>query len=220
MDYKQKYEQSLERARSFSQRWQGIEATDSELALQELKEIFPELKESEDEKIRKEIIQSIQENMCVIHKDKCIAWLEKQGKVKHTCRNCQTFQDLHQNCPHSPIYQYTNLTEAHKHLDDETNCEFWLEKQGEQKPADKKYTFNALPRLLDMIQPTDRAKAYCQKLIDILIQEGYNVDAKIVGTCLKRMNGEKVAMTTMDEQKPTDKVEPKFKVGEWITIKE
>lgn len=41
-------------------------------------------------------------------------------------------------------------------------------------------------------------------------------DAKIVGECLKQMNGEKVAMATMDEQKPVDKVEPKFKVGDWV----
>lgn len=82
MDYKEKYKEALERARIFIKRWNGIEATDSELVLQELKEIFPELKESEDEKIRKEIIQSIQDDMCVIHKDKCIAWLEKQGEQK------------------------------------------------------------------------------------------------------------------------------------------
>lgn len=43
-------------------------------------EKFPELKESKDEKIMKEIIQSIQDNMCVIHKDECIAWPEKQGE--------------------------------------------------------------------------------------------------------------------------------------------
>lgn len=78
-----------------------------------------------------------------------------------------------------------------------------LGKQCEQKPADKKYTFNAIPRLLSMIQPTDRAKAYCQKLIDILIQEGYSADAKIVGNCLKQMNGEKIAMATMDKQEPS-----------------
>ena len=81
-------------------------------------------------------------------------------------------------------------------------CIAWLEKQGEQNPANKEYTFKAIPRLLEMIQPTDRAKSYCQKLIDSLEQEGYITDAKIVSDCLKQMNGEKVAMATMDEQKP------------------
>lgn len=71
----------------------------------------------------------------------------------------------------------------------------------EQKPADKEYTFKAIPRLLEMIQPTDRAKSYCQKLIDSLEQEGYSTDAKIVRGWLKKMNGEKVAMATMDGQR-------------------
>jgi hypothetical protein len=82
------------------------------------------------------------------------------------------------------------------------DCLDWLKKQGEQNPANKEYTFKAIPRLLEMIQPTDRAKSYCQKLIDSLEQEGYITDAKIVSDCLKQMNGEKVAMATMDEQKP------------------
>lgn len=72
----------------------------------------------------------------------------------------------------------------------------WLEKQGEQK----EYTFKSLPRLLDMIEPTSKAKAYCQKLIDALVKEGYTTDAKIVGECLKAMNGENVPMAIMDEE--------------------
>lgn len=45
---------------------------------------FPELREAENEKIRKEIIQSIKDNMIVTHKEKCLAWLEKQGQVKES----------------------------------------------------------------------------------------------------------------------------------------
>lgn len=69
-DYKKKYEEALERAKCYK----GLIA--------EMKIVFPELQENEDEEIRKEIIQSIQDNMCVIHKDKCITWLEKQGEQK------------------------------------------------------------------------------------------------------------------------------------------
>ena len=76
----------------------------------------------------------------------------------------------------------------------------WLEKQGKET-SEKEFTFKALPRLLDMIEPTDRAKSYCKKLIDSLQTEGYSVDAKIVGKCLKQMNGEKVAMAVMDTEK-------------------
>ena len=48
----------------------------------EIEAIFPELKESEDERIRKEIIESIKGQMVVVHPEKCIAWLEKQGEQK------------------------------------------------------------------------------------------------------------------------------------------
>jgi len=86
----------------------------------------------------------------------------------------------------------------------------------------KEYTFKSLPRLLDMIEPTSKAKAYCQKLIDTLVKEGYTTDAKIVGECLKKMNGEDIPMAIMDEkhseQKSNGKTERKFMVGDWITF--
>lgn len=65
----------------------------------------------------------------------------------------------------------------------------------------KEYAFKSLPHLLELIEPTSMAKTYCQKLIDSLVKEGYFTDAKIVGKCLKRMNGEDVPMAIMDEKK-------------------
>ena len=71
------YDEALERMKS----WVRGERPECFTEAQKVAEfIFPELKESDDERIRKEIIQSIRDNMCVIHKDKCIAWLEKQGE--------------------------------------------------------------------------------------------------------------------------------------------
>jgi len=75
----------------------------------------------------------------------------------------------------------------------------------ENQSKQKEYTFKSLPRLLEMIEPSSRAKAYCQKLIDTLIEEGYSTDAKIVGECLKQMNGEDVPMAVMDENKGEQK---------------
>ena len=152
-------------------------------------------------------------------------WLEKQGEQK-----------LADKVEPTPIFRigdtlkrkgkdYTFIVDrilgGCYHCDHKNGAFFPIVEQDEwelveQKPADKEYTFKAIPRLLEMIEPNDRAKAYCQKLIDSLTQEGYATDAKIVGECLKQMNGEKVAMATMDEQKPADKVEPKFKVGDWV----
>lgn len=173
MDYKEKYEQALEYMRTVYHTLTGA-------AKEDVEHHFPELKESEDEKIRKELIQylkdypnlpngdysrndffswlekgkvntlqkeewnandvwnynQIMDILQEYNRTELMDWLEKQGKVKHTCRKCQTFKDLHQNCPYSPIYQCTDFAEAHKRLDDETHCEFWLENQGEQKPAE------------------------------------------------------------------------------------
>ena len=79
MDYKQKYEEALEIAKYYKER-------DN---IQFLEDIFPELKESEDERIRKEIIAylDVQE---VLAQGKYgdfkewIAWLEKQDEQKST----------------------------------------------------------------------------------------------------------------------------------------
>jgi len=190
-----------------------------------------ELKESGDEKIRRNIIAALKGEGyydCDLTNE-CIAWLEKQGEQKPTLPKWKYKND---NTPllrdslilnkygcvaQSPsgalvsdvwVIDYDELAKLPKEE---------IEKQGEQKPKDR-YTFKSIPRLLEMIKPTDRAKAYCQKLIDSLLQEGYATDAKIVSNCLKQMNGEKVAMATMDEQKPTDKVEPKFHEGDWIVF--
>lgn len=94
----------------------------------------------------------------------------------------------------------------------------WLEKQGTtQKP----FTFNSLPRLLGMIEPSDRAIAYSNKLADSLENEGYTTDSKIVRESIKMMRGEKIPLATMDETeeestgKP-NKVSPKFVVFSWV----
>lgn len=88
-DYKKKYEDALERAKKYYNRELYAECNGSLV-----EDIFPELKESEDERIRKEILQSIQDNMCVIHKDKCISWLEKQdsiGKINEKLRQYREY---------------------------------------------------------------------------------------------------------------------------------
>ena len=80
MDYNEKYKRALERAKKLYE--QGT-ITES------LGYVFPELQESEDEKIRKELIEHIKANKeadYVLFKkfspDDVIAWLEKQGEKK------------------------------------------------------------------------------------------------------------------------------------------
>jgi len=80
-------------------------------------------------------------------------------------------------------------------------------KEVQEEPVSDRFVFKAIPRLLEKIEPTDRAKAYTAKLADTLEVEGYSTDAKIVRESLKIMNGEKVPMATMDEEPVSDDFE-------------
>lgn len=84
MDYKEKYEQSLERLKGL------IEVTrEDKCAIMEedIINIFPELKESEDERIRKELIfylgdmpEDTELRNGITNRD-VLAWLEKQSEM-------------------------------------------------------------------------------------------------------------------------------------------
>ena len=77
------YDEALEQARRFHRAFisgHNYPAADIKASYEA---IFPELKESEDEKVRKEIISALK---YANHKgvyDKHLAWLEKQGEQKH-----------------------------------------------------------------------------------------------------------------------------------------
>jgi len=79
MDYEKKYKEALERAKE----WYNETEPDSYTCIVE--SIFPELKESEDERIRKEIIRILKGETGYSSKediDKYVTWLEKQGEQK------------------------------------------------------------------------------------------------------------------------------------------
>ena len=84
MDYEKKYKEALERAKRFMSIRDVSPEEDPFIVAKELcEEIFPELAESEDEWIRKEIIKFIQDfcNPCDPDCDKWIAYLEKQKET-------------------------------------------------------------------------------------------------------------------------------------------
>lgn len=86
MDYEKKYNEALERMKS----WVKGEHPECFTEAQKAAEfIFPELKENKDEKIRKALLKMMHDTPNVecetiynIHKEECIAWLEKQGGQK------------------------------------------------------------------------------------------------------------------------------------------
>lgn len=90
MEYEKKYKEALERARALRN-----EAIEKEYAVDYIKDyetIFPELAESEDERIRKDIVALIEfgltEGSAVspgshTTKEEALVWLEKQREREH-----------------------------------------------------------------------------------------------------------------------------------------
>lgn len=86
MNYEQKHQEDLEAAKS----WLAIaKENNNTIAIQILEKFFPELKESKDEKIRKEIYRYFRDLQLSrdrefspsISIDEILAWLEKQDKT-------------------------------------------------------------------------------------------------------------------------------------------
>ena len=114
MDYKQKYIDALERARKFSEKPMQEDSADI------VEYIFPELKESEDERIKRVIRGWIYTRPASffdngISKEEILAWLEKQGVQKNTHKR--------------------EIDDAY--LQGICDAKHEIEIQGEQKPADK-----------------------------------------------------------------------------------
>jgi hypothetical protein len=75
-----KYDKALEELRGLLE---GIREEKREILEEDITSIFPELKESEDEKIRKRIIHALHGDVLDMEEtNKAIAWLEKQGEQK------------------------------------------------------------------------------------------------------------------------------------------
>lgn len=90
MDYEKAYKEVLEKIREGLQPLpDGTKISGVTRAF--LEEVFPELKESEDEKIRKAVIEMIHDTPSIeceenynVCKNDILVWLEKQGEKKPT----------------------------------------------------------------------------------------------------------------------------------------
>ena len=93
------YDKALERARAIN----NGKDVDVESGTTICEYIFPELKESEDEKIKKDLIQWVDEFPDTIwrghYKEDIIAWLEKQGEDKKEINNFDVLPGLYK-CIH------------------------------------------------------------------------------------------------------------------------
>jgi len=122
MNYKQKYKEALERAKYLKENTDSVGALDISTCFEQ---IFPELRESEDERIRKALFEhfgtyhsgSAITNDVVV--EDVLTWLEKQGEKETLCDKCRKEQ---------PSHSCQDITALER-------CA--LEKQGEQKPTNK-----------------------------------------------------------------------------------
>lgn len=169
IDYKEKYEKAVHAAMLAKQ------DTESAVTVQTLEEIFPELRESEDERIRKEILTAFSsghDNSDIyghgITYGQVRAWLEKQGRLMKALQISNA--------------KIGELIEKNYYLKEQ------LEKQVENNMGISEATKKKLEDNLNKALEKETPESW-NKFLD---EQG--------------------------EQKPAD--ETKFKVGEWITIKE
>ena len=141
MDYEKAYITALARAR-------GIHSFSSDPAeIKRMEDIFPELRESEDERIRKELTQYLikskeNERAGSLHGnfDEWIVWLEKQEVQKEDVYTKEFWGEIRKNlfdflqelCECGTNTNFDRWTKS-----DCVNWLLWVEKQSEQKSIDK-----------------------------------------------------------------------------------
>lgn len=194
------YDEAIERAK----KWYNAPNSDKmpTYTNRVIEEIFPELCESEDERIRKELIDIVKKSPITFafeDKNKVLAWLEKQGnkdkliqelgeyKVKYTQEVLNEYLNIN-NKDNERLRKTTIdfLKEfADKGYENAIECIDWLEKQGNQKlPIEK------LPSEMITIGESlgfttqEECDEYNKMVSDLIMSDG--------------------------------KDKPKFKVGDWI----
>ena len=155
------YDEAIERAKKWHNA-SNIDKIDSRI----IEEIFPELKESDGEKIKNAILNHLkkmwgncQDNVCGVHVEDAIDWLEKQGEQASS----------------------------------QTNERAWL-----YLVSDVLTWKDGIGQYLDDPRVQELAKRLCSEYT----QKLYNP-----------------SNTRKNEQKSTDKIEPRFKVGDWVVNK-
>lgn len=211
MDYKQKYEQALERARK-------VHTTNVDENKKSTEYIFPELKESGDERIRKALIQHIRYKVSVIsgwRKEELIAWLEKVAVPSP--QDWNDYKDKPVELWNAYVRGLANGEEVGKNAVKNRPSDYGLEKQGKQKSTEihpifrvGDYIKNKKTNNKVLIEQLDvKSKAYCYTSYDgaAVIHSDFPFSKQDEWELI----GQKIV-----EQNQTDKAEQKFKVGDII----
>lgn len=193
-------------------------------------EIFPELNEDDDEKIRRWIIDDIRYNInneplnnseYKKKAEKAIAWLEKQRdkdkliqelgeyKVKYTQEVLKKYVNNMSNKDDERLRKTTIAflkDFAEQGYENAVECIDWLEKQGKEEYGGlKSFKDEDVRKFMQYIEK--QAKAYEFNLPN----RSYDIYA---------FAKDLLVWLEKQSKNSTDKIEPKFKVGDWVTIKQ
>ena len=187
MDYEEKYNKALERAKDM--------LAYKEVRQEDMEYLFPELEGSKDERIRKAIKKALQVRCGgsriisdePVTLEEAIAWLEKQGEEEYALKSFRD-KDVHEFMQYienqAKAYEFNLPNRGYDIYAFAKDILHWLEKQGEKKPNSQMEKCSK-----------------CQ-----FVYTGY-----CDGTCILENNEQK----SVDKVEP--KFEPQFKVGNWIT---
>ena len=199
-DYKKKYLEALEKAKSYY----NNEGSRVGMTPIDLEVIFPELADSEDEKIRNEIISYFNRRVAIsegaVSFKRWIAWLEKQGEHDNWAEELNNkIKELHKQCL-AKIQEYNTPTIIWHSID--------------EKPKEMKELFceweSDDATWHDVAFYDEESHTFRHAKMPINVTKWVYVDE------LLEKQGEQIlansAQNCKDEQKPADKVEPRFKV--------
>ena len=182
-------------------------------------EIFPELNESEDERIKKAIIEFFESEddnttYSLVRKKDIIAWLERQGKEEYGLKSFKD-EDVRKFMQYiekqAKAYEFNLPNRSYDIYAFAKDLLVWLEKQSEQESS-----------LIN-------ERVWLYLISDVLTWKdgiGQYLDDPRVQELAKRLCSEYAqklyspSNTGKNEQKSADKIEPKFNVGDWVTIKQ
>lgn len=213
-DYKKLYEQTQSKMKEFIKRWDGIKLSSNDLFTEELKQIVEIESEEEQNKFAKGVLTS-----CALSFINYLDAHKYEGKMCVSNGECEDIENAFHNAMWDRLHRYY--------------CKY-IEKQGEPNPySGVSFKYNG--HTWGMCARDNGVEI----LVDGEIEERIFLDNKPQGkSALEAIKEEKVdnelakslcseytqklynpSDTGKNEQKPADKIEPKFKVGDWVVNK-
>ena len=181
-----------------------------------IEEIFPELKEIENERIKTAILNHLkkmwgnsQDDVCGVHVEDAIAWLEKQGEY------LENYDDAEKE---KADFVGDGFIECHADfLDFKEGNTYWLEYIG-----DDKYNVRSDNLLCKTYHITPCQLYTVFKKLTWLEKQGKQ--ETLCDKCRKDHPSHSCQDITelrrcAVEHKPADKIEPKFNIGDWVVNK-